>query len=278
MATVANYPREAFEACLSVLMELMMLLGKDREAAVVVGGLVPFLLLGEEGKGHIGTRDIDLALDADRISATAYQTLLVRLRERGYQQLKPEQPFRFERIVKGYSRPIRVEVDFLADSYGGTGKGHRHQRIQGLKARKLTGCYLAFQQARKVLLHAKLPEGGEGEIELQVAGMVPFLVLKGLALNDRLKEKDDYDIYYVLRHSQVTDEELQQQFRPFREQPLVRKALGYLAEHFATIDSIGPFSVARFLQAEGEEQERIQRDAFERVNHFLSLLGAVSGG
>lgn len=108
MATVANYPREAFEACLSVLMELMMLLGEDREAAVVVGGLVPFLLLGEEGKRHIGTRDIDLALDAERISATAYQTLLVRLQERGYQQPNADQPFRFERIVRGYSHPIAV--------------------------------------------------------------------------------------------------------------------------------------------------------------------------
>ncbi len=32
------------------------------------GNLVPFLLLGEEGKGHVGTRDIDLALDGGRIS------------------------------------------------------------------------------------------------------------------------------------------------------------------------------------------------------------------
>jgi hypothetical protein len=37
-------------------------------------------------------------------------------------------------------------------------------------------------------------------VKIQVASLVSFLVMKGMALDDRLKEKDAWDIYYCVRN------------------------------------------------------------------------------
>lgn len=273
MVTIADYSREATEACLSVLMELMTLLGEDRVASVVIGGLVPRLLLGEMGQNHAGTLDIDLALDAGRIPLRSYRTILQRLQEHGYEMINPQQPFRFSRVVGNPSGAIRVEVDFLASPDEGAGKGHRHQRIQGLQAHKLPGCDLAFQQMRKVRIQGVLPEGGTIACEIQVADAVPFLVLKGLALAQRMKAKDAYDIYYVIRYVPGGALQLVELFQPFLTHDLVRQALQAIADRFATLESVGPLWVADFYAEDGETRQIRLRDAFERVNQLVEALG-----
>jgi len=40
--------------------------------------------------------------------------------------------------------------------------------------------------------------GGKNSAIVRVASIVPFLVIKGMALYDRLKEKDAWDIYFCL--------------------------------------------------------------------------------
>lgn len=81
---------------------------------------------------------------------------------------------------------FHVQVDLLAGEYDGTGRGHRHQKLQGIQARKVRGCDLAFDSPREISVDGELPGGGKDTVNVRVAAIVPFLVMKGMALTDRL--------------------------------------------------------------------------------------------
>ena len=98
MVSYRDYSAEAVEAAKSVLIELVQVLGEFRDHMVVVGGWVPVLLLRDAKDPHVGTLDIDLALDFRNILEASYQTLLAALTSRGYRQ-DAQQPFRFFRDV-----------------------------------------------------------------------------------------------------------------------------------------------------------------------------------
>ena len=99
-----DYSADAVAAAKSVLVELVQVLGEFREQIVVVGGWVPGLLLTDAREQHIGTLDIDLALDFQHLPDASYATLLKALTSRGYQQ-DPRQPFRLFREVPVPERP-----------------------------------------------------------------------------------------------------------------------------------------------------------------------------
>jgi hypothetical protein len=120
MVTQANYPKAEIEACLSVMVELMTLLGEFRDHLVIVGGWVPYFLTGEKGTKHTGSLDIDLAFDFRNIPDVTYRTILQLMKKRGYEK-NPQQPFIFYRTVKDETGTLtKVQVDFLAGEYGGT--------------------------------------------------------------------------------------------------------------------------------------------------------------
>ncbi len=126
MVTRENYNQREVDACKSVLIELVHLLGQHKDALVLVGGWVPPLLYGNSAHEHVGSIDIDLALDHLIYEAT-YETIKTALIERNYTE--GSQPFIFFRDVPvPGGNPIKVEVNFLAGQYGGTGKspGARH--------------------------------------------------------------------------------------------------------------------------------------------------------
>ncbi len=77
MVTRTDYMGDAIEAARSVLLELTRLLGAYREHLVLVGGWVPELLLPEAEPKHVGSLDIDLALDHRKLAEPEYQTIHV---------------------------------------------------------------------------------------------------------------------------------------------------------------------------------------------------------
>jgi len=85
---------------------------------------------------------------------------------------------------------MNVEINLMAGEYGGTGKQHRTQKVQDVRARKARGCDLAFDAAVTVTIEGNLPDGGKDTASFKVAGIVPFLVMKGIAMYERMKEKD----------------------------------------------------------------------------------------
>lgn len=273
MVTRANYPKAEIEACLSVMVELMTLLGEFRDHLVIVGGWVPYFLTGEKGTKHTGSLDIDLALDFRNIPDVTYRTILQLMKKRGYEK-NPQQPFIFYRTIKDKTGTLtKVQVDFLAGEYGGTGKTHRTQKVQVVRARKARGTDLAFQYSSIVKLKRKMPDGAENEVIIKVADVIPFLVMKGMAIWERYSEKDAYDIYFIIRHYQGGIDKLVKRFQNHVSKSIVREGLGKICAKFSSIDSPGPVWVVNFLEIDDEEEkEQLKRDVFERVKAFLNAL------
>ena len=63
MVTKRDYDAVQIEAARSVMLELVRLLGEYRDDIVVVGGWVPALLIPQDKAPHIGSTDVDLALN-----------------------------------------------------------------------------------------------------------------------------------------------------------------------------------------------------------------------
>jgi hypothetical protein len=274
MVTQRDYTAEAVAAARSVLIELMHLLGGYREDIVLIGGWVPEILLGGKEKPHMGSMDVDLALNHLKLKEAGYKTIQDLLLGRGYEQ--GEQPFIFHKEVSITGKQVTVEVDLLAGEYEGAGKGHRHQRIQGGLARKARGCDLAFENPVLVTVEGELPGGARDSVKVQVASIVAFLVMKGMALDERLKEKDAWDIYYCLQNYPGGLDSLVKEFQPHVEHGLVKEGLRKIAKHFASEKAVGPRFVADFEElAPGEGREIRERDAYERVNYVLERLGIV---
>jgi len=272
MVTRSDYPKNEVEACLSVLVEFMTLLGEFKDSIVLVGGWVPYFLIEERKQEHTGSLDIDAALDFKNISSETYSTILELLKERGYEET--EQPYVFNRTVETESgAQVTVKINLLAGEYGGTSKSHRTQKVQDVKARKARGCDLAFDQNFSVTLFSRMPDGAKNEVTIRIAEIVPFLVMKGMALWDRYKEKDAYDIYFAILYYPGGVQKLVSVFQPFKSNKLVREGLSKIRTRFKDVESPGPVWVTNFEEIDDEEEkERVRRDAFERANAFLDAL------
>jgi hypothetical protein len=272
MVTRRDYTAEGVDAARSVLIELVHLLGEYKDDIVLIGGWIPEFLLPHESGPHVGSMDVDLALNHLKIEEEGYKRIEDLLRARGYR--KGEQPFVFFRTVKIDDKEINVEVNLLAGEYEGTSKGHRHQKIQGIRARKVRGCDLVFEMPMEVKIEGVLPGGVRDAVTVRIASIVPFLVMKGMAMEARMKEKDGWDIYYCMLNYPGGIDSLAEAFKPHLHHGLVLEGLQKIAGKFSSEKDFGPKSVADFEEIEDpEEQERIQRDAYERVSAFLNKLG-----
>ena len=274
MVTERDYRREAVEAARSVLLEVLRVLGEYRDGIVLVGGWVPLFLCPAPEKPHVSSMDIDLALDHRKLTEAGYRTIQQLLLDRGYKQ--GSQPFIFYRDVPVADRQIRVEVDLLAGEYGGAGASHRTQKVQDIRVRKARGADLAFDSPVEVTVEGALPGGARDSVKLRVASIVPFIVMKSMALDSRLQEKDSWDIYFCVRNYPGGAEAVADAFAPHVQHVLVKDALPRLARHFGSVDGVGPAHVADFeMITDAEERARIRRDAFERVQYLLQRAGVV---
>ena len=135
MVTRKDYNQISVKAAYSVLIEVARIIGEYRDNIVFIGGWIPQLLFQNETEMHTGSIDIDLALDHRQITDDGYKGIHDLLVDRGYRQGK--QPFIFHRTVEIEGMEVSVQVDLLSGEYEGTGKRHRHQRIQEIRARKV---------------------------------------------------------------------------------------------------------------------------------------------
>lgn len=272
MVKAKDYDVLKVNAARSVLLELSHLLGAYKSGIVLVGGWVPGLLFPGMAEKHIGSTDVDLALDRRILQEVSYHSILELLLARGYRQ--GDQPFIFYRALKLEGLELEVEVDFITSEYGGTGKKHRTQMVQDMHPRKARGCDLAFEMPMEILIKGVLPDGGVDQTQIRVVSAVPFIVMKAFALGDRLKEKDAYDIYYCFKNFQGGLDELLIKFQPYIHNTLAKEGLNILLEKFSSPEHIGPKLVADFLEiTDQEERTALTRDAFERVAYVLQGSG-----
>ena len=270
--TRKDYSEEAVEAAHSVLLEVMTVLGEYREGIVLIGGWVPQLLLPESEEMHVGSTDVDLALDHRILQEPGYETIRNLLEERGYVQ-DERQPFIFWREFESGGRSLTVQVDLLAGEYEGTGRSHRTQRIQDANARKVRGCGLVFSSYQEVRIEGVRPDGSKDSTVLKVCSVVPFIVMKGMAMMSRDKEKDAYDIFFCVSNYPGGLDTLVKEIRPHLSHGLVREGLENIAGKFASPEHVGPAQVADFDEIpEGEDREMVKRDAYEKIHYVLTKL------
>src|SRR5665213_112357 len=181
----------AVRASHSVIVELASVLGQYRDNLVLVGGWVPPLLLRNAAELHLGSYDVDLVLDHEHLRKDAYAQVEALLTGAGYAQKdRKRYPFSFFKTVTMDGQDFEVQVDLLAGEYDGSGASRRTQKVQDLMARKARGADLVFDlpmQAEFLELEGVRPDGAQDKVRLRVAGMVPFLVMKAMALRDRDK-------------------------------------------------------------------------------------------
>ncbi len=268
---------------MSVYLEMMTILGAYRDALVLVGGWAPYFILERFGQGesdfqHMGSVDVDIAIDHRQVSPDQYSSIMDRLERHGYRQrldrLGDPIPFIFERMVKsGTGRERAIHVDFLAGEYEGTGRSHRHQRVQrDLLARKARGCDVVFDHCFDHELRGTLPDGAKNVVQVKIADIVGCLTTKGITLDERDHEKDAYDIYSVIAHYAGGPAGAARAVRPHMRDTLVREGVGTIAGKFETIRSIGPQRVGRFLASDSAEMERITADVFVSVREFIQAV------
>ena len=178
----------------------MTLLRAYHEALVLVGGWVPSLLLEQHRVAgtsvvHVGSIDIDLAVDPQQLEATQYATVLELLEHRGYRPAQGRRgaamPSSLERIVQSpvNNKSYTIRVDFLTPADAGVKRPHRLMQDAWM-ARKIKGCEAAFAHQELVLLSGALPDGG-GQITVPVrmADLVGCVTMKGIVLGERYREK-----------------------------------------------------------------------------------------
>jgi nucleotidyltransferase AbiEii toxin of type IV toxin-antitoxin system len=269
MVTKSDYPADAVERARSVLIEAARILGEYREGIVIVGGWVPYLLL----RGHIGTTDVDLALNHRTISEPGYAEIGEILREHHYEpDRNPNKVHRFHRHLEG---DVSVPLDLLAGEYGGRSRRrHEHQRVQSVRPHMARGCDLALDLFEEVTLEGPLPDGAVCKVTVRVASIPAFLVMKSYALSLRDKPKDAYDICFILRHHERQATGLAAAVRPHLSHGLVREALRLLDDSFASSDHVGPRRAAAFEEEDDpDEIELLRQRAFQQVDEFLRRLG-----
>ena len=75
MVTKSNYTSDGVQAAKSVMLELHRILGEYADHVVVIGGWVPELLISQKAEPHVGSMDVDLAINHWSIPKGGYKTM-----------------------------------------------------------------------------------------------------------------------------------------------------------------------------------------------------------
>ena len=135
LLTAQDYEDRGVHAMHAVLIELGQILGPYRGAVVVVGGAVPYLLLRGAEPPHVGTLDVDLDLDPERLAEGAYAEFVETLKRAGYRRdVEGLKPFQLQRAVDlgDDGDPVTVLVDLLMPRDAKT-RRNRPPLIAGLR-------------------------------------------------------------------------------------------------------------------------------------------------
>ena len=84
----SDYDDRTTVAVKSVLVEIGQILGSYQGKFAVIGGAVPWLLLGAADMPHVGTIDADLSLDAEALRDGEYAQLVETLMRQGSMDMR----------------------------------------------------------------------------------------------------------------------------------------------------------------------------------------------
>ena len=275
-----DYTEALTSASHSALAELALTLKSYKESFVLIGGWVPYFLIEEFGREdfrHVGSIDIDLAVNPDKIDQDAYATIIELIERRGYvQRIHNDQPilFTYEKDILSDidEQEYKIRVDFLTSrSFKG---GHRHRSIQpDLQARITDGCDIAFKHNFIKKFEGKLPQNGETKVEIRMLDISGCLGMKGIVLGEAYREKDAYDIFSVVSQCLDSPSQVAEELKPNIEDSDIYRGFQNIKNKFRDIRAEGPAWAANFLQPSDDiAKERVVAEVYVTMKEFLEGL------
>ncbi|HEX5754139.1 MAG TPA: nucleotidyl transferase AbiEii/AbiGii toxin family protein [Archangium sp.] len=245
---------------------------------VIVGGLAPSLLVPTLEPGfepHIGTQDLDLCLRVALIEGEVgnYERLETCLKGASFKMLNGES----WRWQGGVALPLTVEFFCPPVPERKPGQLHRPGGVVGgrLSAMVLATGGLVDKDFREVVVEVLLPGGGgKTHQPLNVAGPAAYLATKADALQRRNKNKDAYDIIWLVESWPGGQAALAPDIRAsvvFND-PIFQAALVTLKREFENLDSAGARKYARFMGGGGVDPDQLARRAVGAIKLLLEQL------
>jgi hypothetical protein len=236
--------------------------------------------LPDGARAHVGTTDIDLVIGlalGDETPET-YRTLQNNLVKSGFGQSEPS--FRWTRDVEG----VKVIVEFLCETdqedFGRIFRPKGEKAGSKLGAFNVRGAQLARDDfIEREIEGERLDGAGHSRVNLRVANVLPYTVLKIFSFQDRHENKDAYDLVFTLfNHEEgprAAGTAAAGSVVAAHEQ--VADAVALLGERFADADQDGPAAYALFLADPEDEEERarLRQEAVATVREFLTGFGAA---
>ena len=173
-----DYDDRTTAAVKSVLIEIGQILGSFEGKFAIIGGAVPWLLLGEAEMPHVGTADVDLGLDPAALGDGEYARLVETLQEHGYLQRDNLRRFQLVRTVPaGDDGPdIDVVVDFLMPRDAEITK-NTPPLISQFAVQRADGADLALRFYQMVAIEGHMPDGDRNRVSIAVASIPAFLAI-----------------------------------------------------------------------------------------------------
>ncbi len=288
MVSAGDYDPTITDLCERMLVTVIGNAGFWGRRLYLVGGLVPRYLYGPgggEALAHVGSRDVDLAvilMVADPTSKS-YETLARNLLDAGFRQapLVDDPDFRWRKEVDGVSLILEFicdtdEVEPGRNFKPRSGSGSRFQAFN------VRGARLVALDHKLVQISAERLDGGGAAIAgVQVAGLLPFVVLKISAFVDRHHDKDVYDLVWSLANHPEGPEGAGREMAvsPVVTDLLAVDAFARLRERFASPDNDAATAYAAFLDVTGdpEARARLRNEAVEVIRLTLTEFDSTRG-
>jgi hypothetical protein len=280
MVAINDYNEETTVICERALVTLLGDIGPWGSCIYLVGGLTPRYLV-EAAAGtlpHVGTSDVDLGIVLAVDDVEAYQTLETNLRKSGFmQRMFPDDPsFRWRRRV---GKAI-VTVEFLCDADSGFGRMAKVGRGTGsaFQALRVKGVSLVARDYQvRDIERERLDDRGISRVSMRIASLLPFVVLKIQAFQDRHKEKDSYDLVYCLLNHEDGPKGAARCVlaSPILREPFTVESLRLLRLRFETEKHDGPIDYARFMAGTAAPEPREALVATTVVQDFCVELVAL---
>lgn len=252
----------------------------DKVPLIVLGGLMPEILTEgrETGPSHLGTSDVDMLLVAHLDHTESLTRIETALEVAGFSAAAGNNGWRWHGIVDGFTVKLEFLCDLDTEPEGIVAiPGCRVLRANNLRG---TGYVAADWTVRE--LTADLTDLGPTTVRVRFAGLQGYLLTKCVAVRHRGKEKDHYDLVFVLIHNrvggpgaaarQLLDGKLADRL------PALRSTFLEVRERFYSVTSPGPkgFAAESARADPSTAQEESRALAVAAVNEFIE--GLLAGG
>lgn len=269
----ADYSERQTAAARRVLVDVGQVLASFVDCLVVVGGWTPDLLLPDADEPHVGSIDVDLALDAAKLKDGRYAELIKLLLDtKRYRAGEKDFQLVVEVDLNDGEKPVQVEVEFLAPKEAKLTK-NKPKLLADFRVLQIEACSEAFHNPVELNIFGQNVRGATNTVRLRVASLADFLVMKAHAIGGRDKPKDTYDFCYCLEQFPAGMEKLAEDWKKRGREKNIAKAVEILREKFATVEAFGPQQLVEFHSAPDADTQAMQaRQAYELVQKFLRLL------